>query len=318
MSVYTKITSDEVSKYLEDYSIGLFESLEGISDGIENTNYILKTSKGEYIFTIFENIDTNKVIQYLKLMNFLNASNFKCAKVHNRKDNQLCGTLQNKPAAIIEKLSGSSISDVNENQCAEVGGLLANFHILGDGFEDSLKDSRGLTWRKDAYTKLKKVLLPDEKQLIEDALVVQQEFNDFALPKGIIHADLFHDNIFFDKNKLSGIIDFYFSCEDFFAFEIAICFNALCFDGAKENLSFNVTKAKSFIDGYSSVRKLSDAEKQSIKVLSQGAALRFLLTRVFDALNTVEGAIVKVKDPIEYLKRLEFHKNAKNHEDYFF
>ena len=125
-------------------------------------------------------------------------------------------------------------------------------------------------------------------------------------------------NIFFEKDKLSGIIDFYFSCEDFFAFEIAICFNALCFDGAKENLSFNVTKAKNFIDGYSSIRKLSELEKQSIKVLSQGAALRFLLTRVFDALNTVEGAMVKVKDPIEYLKRLEFHKNAKNHEDYFF
>ena len=122
----------------------------------------------------------------------------------------------------------------------------------------------------------------------------------------------------FNKDKLSGIIDFYFSCEDFFALEIAICFNALCFDGLKENLSFNVTKAKNFIDGYSSVRKLSDSEKQNIKVLSQGAALRFLLTRVFDALNTVEGAIVKVKDPIEYLKRLEFHKNAKNHEDYFF
>ena len=123
---------------------------------------------------------------------------------------------------------------------------------------------------------------------------------------------------FFLKDSFSGIIDFYFSCEDFFSFEIAICFNALCFDGVKENLSFNVTKAKNFVDGYSSIRKLTDQEKQSIKVLSQGAALRFLLTRVFDALNTIEGAIVKIKDPIEYLKRLDFHKNAKNYEDYFF
>ena len=114
------------------------------------------------------------------------------------------------------------------------------------------------------------------------------------------------------------IIDFYFSCEDYFAFEIAVCFNALCFEGVKENLSFNVTKAKKFIDGYSSIRKLSDQEKANIKVLSQGASLRFLLTRVFDALNTVEGAMVKVKDPIEYLKRLEFHKNSKSYEDYFF
>ena len=129
---------------------------------------------------------------------------------------------------------------------------------------------------------------------------------------------MFHDNIFFKQDRLSGIIDFYFSCEDFYAFEIAICFNALCFDGIKENLSFNITKAKNFIDGYSSVRKITDEEKNNIKILSQGASLRFLLTRVFDALNTVEGAIVKNKDPIEYLKRLEFHKNSKNYEDYFF
>ena len=138
------------------------------------------------------------------------------------------------------------------------------------------------------------------------------------LPKGIIHADLFSDNIFFNNDEFSGLIDFYFSCEDFYAFEIAICFNALCFDGVPKNLSFNVTKAKHFIDGYASIRKLTDDEKGNIKVLSQGAALRFLLTRVFDALNTVDGAIVKVKDPMEYLKRLEFHKNSKNFEDYFF
>ena len=147
-------------------------------------------------------------------------------------------------------------------------------------------------------------------------------FDLFSIYSLVILSFLFGSSwlmtIFFEKEKFSGIIDFYFSCNDFFAFEIAICFNALCFDGVKENLSFNVTKAKNFIEGYSSIRKLTEAEKDSIKVLSQGAALRFLLTRVFDALNTVEGAIVKVKDPIEYLKRLEFHKNSKNHEDYFF
>ena len=155
-------------------------------------------------------------------------------------------------------------------------------------------------------------------KLIEDNLSSVEKNWPKDLPKGIIHADLFHDNIFFIQDKFNGIIDFYFSCEDFFAFEIAICFNALCFDGLKSNLSFNVTKAKNFIDGYTATRKLTDEELSCIKVLSQGAALRFLLTRVFDALNKVEGAIVKIKDPMEYLKRLEFHKNAKNHEDYFF
>ena len=136
------------------------------------------------------------------------------------------------------------------------------------------------------------------------------------IPSGIIHADLFPDNIFFKKDRLSGIIDYYFSCYDFYAFEIAICLNALCFEGKNENLSFNVTKAKKFMEGYNEIRKISDEEKKSIKVLSQGAALRFLLTRVFDYINIVDGAVVKIKDPIEYLKRLEFHKNAKSFEDY--
>ena len=131
-------------------------------------------------------------------------------------------------------------------------------------------------------------------------------------------ADLFPDNIFFKGNKLSGIIDYYFSCNDFYAFEIAICLNALCFEGKNENLSFNVTKAKRFIEGYSSVRKLGEDEKECLKILCQGAAIRFLLTRVFDYLNLTEGALVKIKDPIEYLKRLEFHNSVNSYEDYFF
>ena len=138
------------------------------------------------------------------------------------------------------------------------------------------------------------------------------------IPSGIIHADLFPDNIFFKNDKLTGIIDFYFSCYDFYVFEIAICLNALCFEGQKENLSFNVTKAKKFIDGYSSIRKLTEEENKSLKILCQGAAMRFLLTRVFDYLNLTEGALVKIKDPIEYLKRLEFRNSVKDHQDYFF
>ena len=136
------------------------------------------------------------------------------------------------------------------------------------------------------------------------------------LPNGIIHADLFPDNIFFKNNEFSGIIDFYFSCNDYYAFEIAVCINALCFDGFSQNLSFNVTKAKKFLKGYSKVRKITKMEKKYFKVLCQGAALRFLLTRVFDYLNLSKGALLTVKDPMEYLKRLEFHNSAKNYEDY--
>ena len=159
---------------------------------------------------------------------------------------------------------------------------------------------------------------PRSSKLIEFNLNDVEKNWPNNLPKGIIHADLFNDNIFFNNNEFSGIIDFYFSCEDFYAFEIAICFNALCFDGVAKNLSFNVTKAKKFIDGYSKIRVLTDEEKKSLKILCQGAAIRFLLTRVFDYLNLTEGALVKIKDPVEYLKRLEFHNNVKNYQDYFF
>ena len=175
-------------------------------------------------------------------------------------------------------------------------------------------------WRK-IYNKVKKdcsKIHPNLPNVVEKNLNEIEKNWPKDIPSGILHADLFPDNIFFKENKLSGIIDFYFSCYDFYAFEIAICLNALCFEGKNENLSFNVTKAKKFIDGYSSIRKLTAEEKKSLKVLCQGAAIRFLLTRVFDYLNLTEGAIVKIKDPVEYLKRLEFHDNVKNYQDYFF
>ena len=215
---------------------------------------------------------------------------------------------------IVSFLEGKAKKNLSPINCKSIGVEIAKMHVLTKNLK--LKRQNDLSvnsWRKlfdavrDKCTKIHK----DLPKLISTNLADVEKNWPKNLPKGIIHADLFHDNIFFIQDKFSGIIDFYFSCEDFFAFEIAICFNALCFDGLKSNLSFNVTKAKNFIDGYTSIRKLTDEEKNNIKVLSQGAALRFLLTRVFDALNTVEGAMVKIKDPMEYLKRLEFHKMQK-------
>ena len=171
------------------------------------------------------------------------------------------------------------------------------------------------------YTRIKKncsKIHPNLDKIIEKNLDKIEKNWPKNIPAGIIHADLFSDNIFFQKDKVTGIIDFYFSCNDFLAFEIAICINALCFEGKKQNLSFNVTKAKKFIDGYNSIKKISTNEKNSLKILCQGAAMRFLLTRVFDYLNLTEGALVKIKDPVEYLKRLEFHNSINNYEDYFF
>ena len=322
MAVYTQLNKSKIEKILSNYNLGKLDSFKAIEEGIENTNYFLSVNKKKLILTVYEKrVKSEDLPFFSNLMSSLNKANFKCPAPVINNNNSTITNYDGKKLMIVSFLEGKSKSNLSPNNCKVIGIQAAKMHELTKNIKIKRQNDLSVSsWRnlfetvKNQCSKLHK----DLPKLIEENLTSVEKNWPKNLPKGIIHADLFHDNIFFDKDKFSGIIDFYFSCEDFFALEIAICFNALCFDGVKENLSFNVTKAKSFIDGYSSIRKLSDSEKQSIKVLSQGAALRFLLTRVFDALNTVEGAIVKVKDPIEYLKRLEFHKNAKNHEDYFF
>ena len=322
MAVYTQLNKSKIEEILSNYNLGKLDSFKGIEEGIENTNYFLSVNKKKLILTVYEKrVKSEDLPFFSNLMSSLNKANFKCPAPIINNSNSTITNFDGKKLMIVSFLDGKAKSNLSPNNCKDIGIETAKMHELTKNIKIKRQNDLSVnSWRslfetvKDQCSKLHK----DLPKLIEESLNSVEKKWPKDLPKGIIHADLFHDNIFFDKDKLSGIIDFYFSCEDFFAFEIAICFNALCFDGAKENLSFNVTKAKNFIDGYSSIRKLSELEKQSIKVLSQGAALRFLLTRVFDALNTVEGAMVKVKDPIEYLKRLEFHKNAKNHEDYFF
>ena len=205
--------------------------------------------------------------------------------------------------------------------CYNVGIGTAKMHMITKNLPGKRINKLSINSWKNIYNRVKNdcsKIHPNLGDVIEKNLIEIEKNWPKNLPSGIIHADLFPDNIFFKNNELSGIIDFYFSCNDFYAFEIAVCLNALCFEGEKENLSFNVTKAKKFIDGYSSIRNLNEDEKNSLKILCQGAAIRFLLTRVFDYLNLIEGALVKIKDPVEYLKRLEFHNSVQNYQDYFF
>ena len=322
MAVYTKIDRDKMQKILSSYDLGKLDQFVGIEEGIENTNYFLSTEKKKFILTIYEKrVKSEDLPFFSDLMSTLNKLNFKCPAPILNKQNKTITDFEGKKLMIVSFLEGKAKKDLSPLNCRSIGVEVAKMHKLTKDLklrrenDLSVKSWRGLFDSvKGKCSKIHK----DLPKLIEENLKDVEKNWPKNLPRGIIHADLFHDNIFFLQDEFSGIIDFYFSCEDFFAFEIAICFNALCFDGLKENLSFNVTKAKNFIDGYTSIRKLNEEEKKYIKVLSQGAALRFLLTRVFDALNTVEGAIVKIKDPIEYLKRLEFHKNSKNYEDYFF
>ena len=322
MAVYTKLDKNNIEEILSNYKLGKLSSFQEIEEGIENTNYRLSIDEKKFILTIYEKrVKSADLPFFSDLMSSLNKENFKCpAPIFNNNDETITN-FKGKKLMIVSFLEGKAKQNLTPANCNTIGAEVAKMHNLTQNLKLKRKNDLSVnSWRK-LFNSVKdncENLHKDLPRLIEENLDDVEKNWPKNLPRGIIHADLFHDNIFFIQDKFSGVIDFYFSCEDFYAFEIAICFNALCFDGLKSNLSFNVTKAKNFIDGYTSLRKLTDEELNNIKVLSQGAALRFLLTRVFDALNKVKGAIVKIKDPMEYLKRLEFHKNAKNREDYFF
>ena len=322
MAIYTKLNNYDLENILNSYSIGKLQNYRGIEEGIENTNYYIETKDKKYILTIYEKrVKEEDLPFFSNLMSQLHRSDFLSpVPIFNNKKKAITN-YKSKKMMITSFLDGKAKEILNPENCKSIGQEAAKLHKITKTFKIKRKNDLSVkSWRKIFDTVKDKCnqIHKDLPKLIEQNLSDVEKNWPNDLPKGIIHADLFSDNIFFKNEVLSGIIDFYFSCNDFFAFEIAICFNALCFDGKKDNLSFNVTKAKNFINGYNSIRPITDEEKKYIKVLSQGAALRFLLTRVFDALNTIEGAVVKVKDPIEYLKRLEFHKNSKNFEDYFF
>ena len=320
MAIYTKLNQEKISNILLNYKLGNLKKFEGIKEGIENTNYFIETEKGKFILTIYEKrVNEEDLPFFSKLMLEVSKENFICPKPIANKNNDYISDVDGKKFMIVTYLEGKSKHNLTPAECKIVGKETAKFHQITKKFNFKRANNLSVkSWRrifsqvKDECSKIH----PDLPKLIEANLIGIEKEWPTNLPAGIIHADLFNDNIFFKNNKFSGFIDFYFSCNDFYAFEIAICFNALCFDGLKQNLSFNVTKAKKLMEGYNEIRKISKDEKKSIKVLSQGAALRFLLTRVFDYINTVDNAIVKIKDPEEYLKRLEFHKNAKSFEDY--
>ncbi len=322
MAVYTKLSKNQLDEFFSKYSLGKLLNYSEIKEGIENTNYLIKTEKGKFVLTLYEKrVEHSDLPFFISLMKNLFDKKFPSPNPIININGNYITEISGKKATVASFLSGISKKNLSPENCYEVGIHAAKLHLITKDLSGKRENKLSInSWRK-IYDKVKKdcsKIHPNLTLAIEKNLQEIEKNWPKNIPSGIIHADLFPDNIFFKNEKLSGIIDFYFSCNDFYAFEIAVCLNALCFEGKNENLSFNVTKAKKFINGYSSVRDLSENEKQSLKILCQGAAIRFLLTRVFDYLNITEGAVVKIKDPVEYLKRLEFHNSVKNYQDYFF
>ncbi|MGO1120231.1 homoserine kinase [Rhodovibrionaceae bacterium A322] len=317
MAVYTDVSDDDLRAFLTDFDLGEVEGLKGIAEGVENTNFILQTAEQNYILTLYEKrVDPNDLPFFIGLMEHLAQRDIVCPTPVPDRKGQVLHELNNRPAAIISFLPGLWPRRIHPFHCQELGAQLARMHLASEDFELTRPNALSLEGWRELLDQT--VARADEVQPgLADGLTAEfaalEEAWPQDLPKGVIHADLFPDNVFFSDEKLTGLIDFYFACNDFYAYDLAICLNAWCFepDGA-----FNVTKARRLLQSYRKVRPFSDAELQALPLLARGAALRFLLTRLYDWLNHPPGAFVQPKDPLEYWAKLRFHQGVKNPGDY--
>ena len=313
MAVYTSINFDELTSFLNSYDLSQLKSFKGISSGVTNTNYFIETDNSKYILTIFEQAQPKDIQFYVDLMSFLSQQKFNCPTPIANHAGHYLGKIQHKPTLLVSFLNGKELKEITKENCFHVGESLAHLHLTAKDYKVSLTNPRGLNWMNEVFQKMHHLLAEDEKNVISKELInLDQNFVN-NLSSGIIHADLFPDNVFFLEGKLSGLIDFYFACHDMLSYDIAICLNAWCFE---RNGSFNIAKAGQIIKGYQSVRSLNKHELDALPILCRGAALRFLLTRLYDWLNRVEGALVKIKDPLEYLTMLKFHQKVTSVNDY--
>ncbi|MGC6471492.1 MAG: homoserine kinase [Parvibaculales bacterium] len=317
MAVYTTIDNQDLAGLLDDYDIGAATDLKGIAEGVENSNFILTTETGKFILTIYEKrVKRDDLPFFLELKTHLNARGFPCPLPIARTDGGLISSVKGQPAAIISFLPGSSMRRPQSDHCFAFGKAMAELHLAGESFGQQRKNDLSLPVWQDMFDALRDEcdgVFPNLKETLGGHLDHLRENWPDALPEGVIHADLFIDNVFFVNEHLSGVIDFYFACTDMLAYDIAIALNAWCFEA---DVNFNITKAKAILDGYQTVRPLSTDEINALPVLARGAAVRFLLTRLHDWLHQDPDALVRPKNPVDYLRRLRFHKTAIRPEDY--
>ena len=317
MAVYTDVAADELADFLKDYEIGELLSYKGIAEGVENSNFLLHTTSGSFILTLYEKrVAVDDLPYFLSLMAHLAERGVHCPQPAKNRNGAVYSELAGRPAAIINFLEGMWPRRPNATHCAGVGEALARMHLAGGDFPLFRKNPLSVGgWR------------PLFERAADRADTVQAGLSDFIarelahlearwpsdLPVGVIHADLFPDNVFFLGGKLSGLIDFPFACNDILAYDVAICLNAWCFE---PDHSFNVTKARALLSAYGRERAMSKAEEDALPLLARGSALRFLLTRLVDFLNVPKGALVRPKDPLEYVRKLRFHQSVSSIRDY--
>src|SRR5690348_10207764 len=319
MAVYTDVSAEDLSAFLADYDLGELLAYKGIAEGVENSNFLVHTRRGYFILTLYEKrVAPQDLPFFLGLMEHLAARGLTCPQPVKNRKGEVLGTLAGRPAAVVTFLDGVWIRRPTAAHCAAVGEALARLHLAGADFAKRRDNALGMkSWRA-LYEHAK-----DWGDSVRDGLCAEiaRELDALEkvwprdLPEGVIHADLFPDNVFFLGDELSGLIDFYFACIDTLALDVAICLNAWCFE---PDHSYNVTKGRALLNAYAKVRAWSAQEQAALPVLARGAAMRFLLTRLVDWLAVPDGALVKPKDPLEYYRKLRFHQSVKGADDYGF
>ncbi len=317
MAVYTDVAAEDLAAFLASYDIGELLSYKGIAEGVENSNFLVHTSRGYFILTLYEKrVAANDLPFFLGLMEHLHARGITCPQPVKNRNGEVLGRLAGRPAAVITFLDGMWIRRPSSEHCAALGEALAKLHLAGLDFAGRRANALSVEgWRPLYETccgradELQRDLKPF---LLAELSHLEKEWPR-PLPQGVIHADLFPDNVFFLGDKLSGLIDFYFACNDALAYDVAICLNAWCFE---TDHSYNVTRGRSLLAAYAAVRPLSADEREALPLLARGAALRFLLTRLVDWFDVPPGALVRPKDPIEYYRKLRFHQLVKSARDY--
>ncbi len=313
MAVYTEVTDQALVQFLSRYQLGKVLSLKGIAGGVENTNYLLHMDSGDYILTLYEKrVATKDLPFFIGLMDHLAEKGFPCPRPIRDKNGEALGTLEGRPAAMVSFLEGMEVKQQINDHCRLAGAAMAELHLASGGFKKSRKNALDISGCASlAVSSLGRAdgVEAGLASLISFELKHAQDYWPKSIPAGVIHADMFKDNVFFLDGKLSGVIDFYFACNDFLAYDLAIGINAWCFD---EKFVFQPEHCKALLAGYQSVRKLSDLETKALPTLARGAALRFLLTRLNDWLNVPPGALVVPHDPKAFSKRLRFLQNIED------
>ena len=317
MAVYTDVAAEDLAPFLAGYDIGELLAYKGIAEGVENSNFLVHTSRGYFILTLYERrVAARDLPFFLGLMEHLAGRGITCPQPVKNSAGETLGKLAGRPAAIVTFLDGMWIRRPGAAHCAALGEALALLHLAGADFTMQRENALSVAgWRQlyELCGERASAVQRDLKAVLAAELELQEQEWPRGLPQGVIHADLFPDNVFFLGDRLSGLIDFYFACTDTLVYDVAICLNAWCFES---DHSFNVTKGRALLASYAKTRPLSQPEWEKLPLLARGAALRFLLTRLVDWLDVPPGALVRPKDPIEYLRKLRFHQKVKSARDY--